>query len=205
MKIQQLVPQPREGLKHSQKLKSKRLAFWWRRNRAESNQMTEDKSSLTKMAKERTWTISWRIRIALIILRSHKRGVLHSALSERGEPISTWIMPYLTRMDILRGMAKRTSRTLKNLRKVNLVQSWTRIRIIIATKSRRTNCCRKEPFSNLQCLQRNSSFHFQKAMAKPKVKLGDTRLLSPYRYLSQIKMNLKLWMQIRRAWSKQSN
>jgi hypothetical protein len=95
-------------------------------------------------------------------------------------------------MDILRVTAKRTSRALQNLRKVNFMRSWTQILMIIATKSRRTKCCRKGPFSNLPCLQRNSSFHCQRPMAKLKAKLGDTRLLSLYRYSSPIKMDLKL-------------
>ena len=157
MKIQEPATlQHREGLKHSQKLKSKRLAFCWRRNSTESNQMKEDKSSLMHKMEpsERTWmnSWSWQTRIAPICLWCHKQDVLHNALNERGKPIWIWIMPYSTRMDILRVTAKRTSRTLQNLKKLNLVRSWTQILIIQTTKSRGTNYCRKEPFSNLQCL-----------------------------------------------------
>ena len=131
----------------------------------------------------------------------HKQAVLHSVLSEREKQTS--IMLSSTKMDTLKTNAKRRSRILQNLTETNLQLIWTETRTMLAAKSKRTNCCRRDPFNKPQFHRKNFSFHYRKAASKAKARLSVIKLLNTYHFSSQAKH--KQLMKIKSTSNKRSS
>lgn len=143
----------------------------------------------------------WPTEIALTCPWCHKQAALRSVLSERGRQTS--IMLSSTKMDTLKTNVKRRNRILQNLTETNLRPIWTETRTTSAAKSKRVNCCRRDPFNKLRFRRRNSSFLYQKATSKAKARLSVIKLLNTYHSSNQVK--LKQLMKIKSILIKRSS
>ena len=130
-----------------------------------------------------------------------KQVALHSVLSEREKQTS--IMLSSTKMATLKTKAKRRSRILQNRTEMNLQLIWTETRTILATKSKRTNCCRRDAFNKLQFRWKNFSFHCQRATSKARTRPSAIKLLNTYHSSSQVKH--KQLTTIKSTWNKRSS